>query len=91
MIRNYTEIHAEHTLKDLLSRPEFADMCKCEHCIDDIMAIALNNLKPKYITSKTGEVFSEYAMQDYQFLNDIKGEVVKALERVRANCKHDPH
>lgn len=91
MIRNYTEINAEHTLKDLLERPEFADTCTCEHCIDDIMAISLNNLKPKYITTRTGEVFSEYEMKDYQYLNDIKTEVVRALEKVRANCKHEPN
>ncbi len=28
------------------------DCCKCDKCMDDMMALALNALKPKYVNSQ---------------------------------------
>lgn len=82
MIKNYMEIHAENILRELLQRDDLKDICKCEHCLDDMLSIALNNLPPLYVTTKTGEVFSEYAMKDYQHISDIKQELIKAIDKV---------
>ncbi|MDE5742097.1 MAG: late competence development ComFB family protein, partial [Oscillospiraceae bacterium] len=35
------------------------DCCKCDTCIGDMMAMALNTLKPKYVNSKKGALFTK--------------------------------
>ena len=46
MLKNYMEDVVEHFLLDVLN--EYDNICKCEQCINDIKAIALNNLKPLF-------------------------------------------
>ncbi len=65
------------------------DICKCEQCKLDIAAIALNNLKPKYVvTEKEGYVFSKADSLKPQFSTDIITEITKAIEVVRDNPRH---
>lgn len=58
------------------------DCCKCEKCIDDMMAIALNTLKPKYVNSRKGELFSRLDTTKYQNTIDIDVAVTKAINIV---------
>jgi len=48
MLKNYTEDLVRGVLKEYKQRNT---VCKCETCEDDIIAIALNNIKPKYFLS----------------------------------------
>lgn len=59
-----------------------SDCCKCEKCIDDMMAIALNTLKPKYVNSRKGELFSRLDTTKYQNTIDIDVAVTKAINIV---------
>ncbi len=61
------------------------DCCKCDKCIDDMMAIALNTLKPKYVNSHKGELFSRLDTTKYQNTIDIDVAVTKAINIVIAN------
>lgn len=89
MIKNYAEVLVERTLENLLrNNPEYVDICKCEECIDDIKAKALNNIKPHYVTGKVGEIYGEYNMLDYQNSTNIVMEVAKAIVHIDANRKH---
>lgn len=67
------------------------DCCKCDVCIGDMMAMALNALKPKYVNSKKGELFSKIDSTKYQNTVDIDVAVSKAIATVSAspsaNCK----
>ena len=65
------------------------NICRCNECIDDIKAKALNNIKPHYVTGKIGEVYSEYNMLDYQNSTTIVMEVAKAIEHINNNRKHN--
>lgn len=89
MIANYKEVlvrnYLDHALKNESS---YANVCKCETCYDDIMAKALNNLKPYYITTKKGEVFAEYSSLETQHQAEVISEVIKAIEFV---LKHKNH
>ena len=75
-------------LKKILQDEDYVSICKCESCLDDIMAKALNNLKPFYITTKKGEVFAEYSSLENQHQTEVVAEVVKALEFVSKNPNH---
>lgn len=76
-------------LKNILKTDKtYADICTCEHCIDDIMAKALNNLKPYYITTKKGEVFAEYSALETQHQAEVISEVIKAIEFVSKKPNH---
>lgn len=89
MIVNYMEeIVRDYLMNILKTDPIYADICKCEHCIDDIMAKALNNLKPYYITTKKGEVFAEYSSLETQQHAEVILEVVKAIEFISKKPNH---
>ncbi len=89
MIKNYAEVLVERTLENLLlNNSEYANICKCDECLNDMKAKALNNIKPCYVTGKIGEIFSEYNMLDNQNSVNIVMEVAKAIDHVSANVKH---
>lgn len=58
------------------------DCCKCDKCIDDMMALALNALKPKYVNSHKGELFSRLDTTKYQNTIDIDVAITKAINTV---------
>ena len=64
------------------------DMCCCERCRMDVMAIALNNLPPKYIVTKSGERYLKMASLQAQFNVDIITEITKAVQIVKGNQRH---
>lgn len=90
LIKNYAEKLVERILENLLeNNSEYAHICKCDDCMDDIKAKALNNIKPFYITGKIGEVYGEYFMRECQNNTNIVIEVAKAIEHVNSNKNHD--
>ncbi len=88
MILNYMEEIVNRYLKRILASPDYASICKCNCCEDDIMAMALNNLKPFYITTKRGEVFAEYFSYETQHQAEIIKEVIEAIEFVSLHPNH---
>lgn len=90
MVINYNEISVKKFLDNILTTdPNYKDVCSCQMCIDDIMAKALNNLKPFYITSKTGEVFAEYNSLEVQSNTEVIKEVINAIEFISKNKHHE--
>lgn len=87
-IYNFMEVEVRYNLKNVLNK--YPNSCKCERCINDILAITLNNLPPKYISRPMGEVSSKLISQlEGQFTADILRELTKAAEIVTKNPKHD--
>lgn len=89
MVVNYMEEIVKTYLKKALNTdPSYKGVCQCEHCIDDMLAKALNNLKPYYITTKKGEVFAEYSSLETQKQAEVISEVVKAIEFISKKPSH---
>nr|WP_300090015.1 late competence development ComFB family protein [Sedimentibacter sp.] len=89
MIVNYMEEIVQNYLNSTLrTDPAYKDTCKCLSCTEDMMAKALNNLKPYYITTKKGEIFAEYSSLETQHQAEVITEVIKAIEFVSKNKKH---
>jgi len=89
MVINYMEEIVKDYLDNILRTDlSYSNMCKCDHCVDDIMAKTLNNLKPYYITTKKGEIFAEYSSLETQHQAEVISEVVKAIEYVSKHKNH---
>lgn len=61
--------------------------CRCDRCKEDIVAIALNSLKPMYIVATKDDIEKKiYEMKDSG--NEVTTEVIKAVLTVRKNPRH---
>jgi competence protein ComFB len=69
----------------LKTKPE---ACDCEQCRADIAAMALNQLKPRYVASKIGDVFSRTEMLDSKMRAAILVTLTEATEKVASNPRH---
>lgn len=85
-LRNFMEDAVTYKTNDILKT---MDICKCEKCKLDIVAIALNDLPPKYVVSQMGELFAKVNELTQQFEVDIESAIVKAATQVANNPKHD--
>ncbi len=89
MVVNYMEIIVKNYLNNVFKTDSsYGTVCKCEQCMDDILAKSLNNLKPYYITTKKGEVYAEYACLEIQHQAEVISEVIKAIEFVSKHPNH---
>lgn len=56
-LKNITEIIVTQKLDSLWKNKDYQG-CRCDKCREDIIAYALNNLPPKYVSTSEGEVFA---------------------------------
>jgi len=64
------------------------DLCKCQDCVLDMAAFALNNTRPAYRVSLMGSVYARSTAAAESTL-DLKRAVRDAIVRVKANPSHD--
>ena len=70
-------------------RGVYKNMCRCNDCVVDIAAIALNNVKPLYRFSILGTLYASQSMTEQAYAESITQAVSQAIEKVRANPSHD--
>ena len=87
MLKNYMEIAVEIILADIMKKEKLK--CKCEQCLNDIRAITLNNLKPMYVVTDKGIVYTKIKELNTQFRADIIRELTMAIKNVEDNPRHD--
>ncbi|RJP33140.1 MAG: competence protein ComFB [Actinobacteria bacterium] len=75
------------TLEEILSPRD--DVCKCERCKLDIMALALNHLPPKYVVTDMGYIYTKVNELESQFKADVTVAVTNALKIIRKNPRHE--
>ncbi|MCH5206903.1 MAG: late competence development ComFB family protein [Oscillospiraceae bacterium] len=64
--------------------------CKCERCLEDMKAIALNKLPAKYVSTGNGELFTKLNSTARQNTVDINVAVSSAIEFVSEHPLHEP-
>jgi len=64
--------------------------CACERCQFDISAMALNNLPPKYVVTRKGQLYTKLNAFQQQFNVDVISAVSRAASIVSKNPRHDP-
>lgn len=85
-LHNHIEEEVFKMVRELLRKKP--DICHCEQCQLDIAAIALNHLKPKYVVSAKGEIFSKIDEMDIQFSADLIKEITHAIDIVAQKPHH---
>ena len=84
-LRNYTEEAVKLYVNRWFNE---ADVCQCDICRMDVMAIMLNNLQPKYIVTDTGALYAQMDDFDPQYRIDFMTIMSKAAKIVKDNPRH---
>jgi len=85
-VRNYMETCVNEIMRDI---GKSLDCCACEHCQNDIRALALNLLPPKYVATRKGQLYSKIDSLRNQFSVDIITALTKAVAVVKMHPRHD--
>jgi competence protein ComFB len=64
------------------------NICKCEKCRADIMAISLNDLPAKYVVTETGELYTKVRELEQQFEVNVETAIIKAAIFVTKHPQH---
>jgi len=67
------------------------DVCRCNDCVADMAAMALNNVKPLYRVSLLGTLYAASAMNEKDYAEKIMEAVSNAIKKVHDNPSHEPH
>lgn len=82
---------AEEQVSVILNRvlKDYPDVCKCQKCLDDMTALVLNSVKPKYVVSEAGKIYTS-ALNEVNRDEEvfILAQVVQAIETVSKNPRH---
>ena len=85
-IVNVMEVFVEQKMEEILPTVE---CCSCDKCLDDIRAMALNKLPPKYVSTDKGKLFSKLnSLKEQQNGVDINVAVLSAVEFVSSHPRH---
>lgn len=58
--------------------------CQCDHCVKDVLALAVNNLPPKYIVRNE----LDQALEISRYDADVISALVNAVIKVKQNPRH---
>lgn len=62
--------------------------CTCHRCVNDVIALALNELPPKYTVTHKGMLFTKIASYENQYSVDISKALTKACMMVLESPRH---
>jgi len=88
LLKNEAEILVIREIEQQL-KSGYEDMCRCNECIVDIAAIALNTIKPLYRFSLLGGLYASQAMTEKSYADSVKQAVTQAIRKVKKNPAHD--
>ena len=88
VLKNEAETFVINELeRQLETCPE--SMCRCNDCVLDMAAGALNAVKPLYRVSLLGTLYTAAAMDEQAYALSVKDAVNLAIEKVRKNPSHE--
>lgn len=86
MLINMMEHYVDERLPELLSG---YSCCKCEVCLEDMKAYALNRLPQKYVSTVNGRVFTRIKQElENQPSVDLDVAVIQAIQHISASPRH---
>ncbi|KYH33842.1 late competence development ComFB family protein [Neomoorella mulderi] len=86
-LKNYMEDCVWELLDQVLAQDPEA--CRCDSCRHDIVALALNQLPPRYVVREKGVIYSKLAMLEAQHRADIYRALTQALMKVKKAPRHE--
>ena len=84
-LRNYTEDAVKQYVERWFST---SDICQCDNCRLDVMAIMLNNMQPHYVVTDQGALYAQMSDFDPQFKADMMTNMGLAVQVVKNRPKH---
>ena len=84
-VKNYMEELVFEKLEQYMS---MSGCCTCDGCKQDVAAIVLNNLPPKYVVTEKGALITKAGILKPQFEIDLMAKVVEACKVVSASPRH---
>uniref|UniRef100_A0A7C4U7V1 Competence protein ComFB n=1 Tax=candidate division WOR-3 bacterium TaxID=2052148 RepID=A0A7C4U7V1_UNCW3 len=82
-IKNYLESYVEEIAREQLKKyKEYKDN---ERILMDVMALALNNLKPMYVVHDKGHILTEVRLSSEQIRAQVLVAVLQAIKKVLSN------
>lgn len=82
---NLSEILVKEKAPDVMEKMR---VCTCEACHNDVLALALNMLPTKYVTTDEGKQFLQLEMYKKQYETDVLAALTRACVRVKASPRH---
>ncbi len=86
-MKNFMEDTVNYYLPRVLKN--FPGYHPSEHDLDDIKALALNQLKPHYVNTEMGELFTKLEELTTQAEVDVTNVLYRAIERVKNHPRED--
>ncbi len=86
MLINMMEHYVDERISELIAQ---YDCCKCEVCVEDMKAYALNRLPAKYVSTVNGEIFTRITQElENQPTVDLDVAVIQAIQSISSNPRH---
>jgi len=84
-LRNYTE----EAVKLCIDKwyPD-ADVCQCDSCKLDVMALMLNSMEPQYVVTDQGALYAQMSDFDPQYKADLLTSMGLAVQTVKNRPRH---
>lgn len=82
---NIAEVLAREKLSLVMDRMK---VCMCKTCVNDVLALALNSLPTKYVTTDAGKQYFQRDEYKKQYETEILAALTKACVRVKASPRH---
>ena len=82
-------MHEDIVAENVKERITAMDMCSCAKCFSDACALALNELPPKYVTTRQGKLLTMAFQLRREIADDISVIVTRALHTVKQSPKHE--
>ena len=67
---------------------EESNMCTCERCTNDVVALALNKIPPRYVVTRKGKLYARINACLPQYQADLLEAIVNACNTVKTNTRH---
>jgi len=65
-------------------------VCRCEQCQDDILALTLNRLPSRYVSTNQGQAYVKAQFLNSQLQSDVIKELAISAEFVGKSPRHAP-
>lgn len=64
-------------------------LCSCKRCLEDVKALTLNHLAPKYVVLEQGDMVPRLTVYESKFGSDITAQLLQACKLVMERPHHD--
>jgi competence protein ComFB len=83
-IINFNELMVLRAMRDVLETN--TNFCRCSFCIEDVFALTLNKLPPRYIQITSIEKYAQ--SQNFVTAEEAREKILDAWEKISRNPNH---